>query len=60
MLEAIVLIITVMTMLFFYFGWPILRSYNSFKADRLALVKRYNRVWRSRRDLLVRNSCRQN
>ena len=53
MIEAMIVGIMLLTMIFFYFGWPVLRHYWDQKAKHEALVKRYNRLWRSRRDLLV-------
>ena len=59
MLELAVVIIAVMTVIFFYFGWPVIRHYSRYKAEREALEKRYNRLWRSRREMLVSLLFRQ-
>ena len=53
MFEELVFVFLLMTMVFAYFGWPVLRHYNNYKRERESLEKRYNRLWRSRRDLLV-------
>ena len=39
----------------FYFVYPVLRHYWDTKREREMLEKKYNRMWRSRNDLLV--SC---
>jgi hypothetical protein len=38
-----------------YLGHPVLKHYLNWRVERFDLVKRYNRLWRSRRDLLVSN-----
>ena len=53
MMEVIVGVFLVMTFLFLYFVWPILRHYFNYQKEKEQLEKRYNRLWRSRRDLLV-------
>ena len=52
-MEVIVGVFLVMTFLFLYFVWPILRHYFNYQKEKEQLEKRYNRLWRSRRDLLV-------
>ena len=52
MLEYLVVLFTILTVLM-YLAWPFIRHYNKYKHEKDLLVKRYNRIWRSRRDLLV-------
>ena len=52
MLEYLVVLLTILTVLM-YMAWPFIRHYNKYKHEKDLLVKRYNRLWRSRRDLLV-------
>ena len=53
MYEAIVAIFLVMTLLFTWLVYPVLRHYLNYQREKENLEKRYNRLWRSRRDLLV-------
>ena len=55
MFEVLVTIFLALTLVFTYLGYPVLRHYWNYQAERTSLEKRYNRLWRSRRDLLVSN-----
>ena len=53
MLELFTVIFVFFTMIVTYFGYPVIRHWLSYRRERESLEKRYNRIWRSRRDLLV-------
>ncbi len=39
--------------LFYTQVYPFIRKYRNYRKEREDLVKQYNRIWRSRKDLLV-------
>ena len=53
MLQEIILMVLAIMSALAYFFWPMVRHYYRTKNEREQLEKRYNRIWRSRRDLLV-------
>ena len=53
MYEFILLFLLSTFVVLIYLGHPVIKHYLNWKSERLELVKRYNRLYRSRRDLLV-------
>jgi len=41
--------------IFFYQIYPIVRHYMNYRKERYTLTKKYNRLYRARKDLLVSN-----
>ena len=52
-MQAIIVGFILMTLVLTWFIWPVYRHFRNTRIEREALEKRYNRLWRSRRDLLV-------
>ena len=53
MMQALIAIFCFLMLILTWFIWPIYRHYRNTNQEREQLEKRYNRLWRSRRDLLV-------
>ena len=53
MMQALIAIFCLLMLILTWFIWPIYRHYRNTNQEREQLEKRYNRLWRSRRDLLV-------
>ena len=53
MFEVLTAIFLVLTLVFTYLGYPVVRHFLDYQNERSSLEKRYNRLWRSRKDLLV-------
>ena len=53
MYEFILLLVVTLLVLFLYNAYPVYKHYMQYRTERFELVKRYNRLWRARRDLLV-------
>ena len=51
MYEFILLFLLSTFVVLIYLGHPVIKHYLNWKTERLELVKRYNRLYRSRRDL---------
>ena len=52
-MQALIAIFCLLMLILTWFIWPIYRHYRNTNQEREQLEKRYNRLWRSRRDLLV-------
>ena len=53
MFEALMIVLLCMTSLFLAYVWPTLRHFMNYRKEREMLEKKYNRLHRSRVDLLV-------
>ena len=51
--QAIAGFLLAMTLAIIWFGWPFMSHYLKAERERDSLEKRYNRLWRARKETLV-------
>ena len=51
--QAIAVFLMAMTIAILWFGWPFVSHYLKAERERDSLEKRYNRLWRARKETLV-------
>lgn len=52
MIEFVFITVFLFMLIAIYIGYPFYRHYRNYQTERAMLEKKYNRLWRSRRDLL--------
>ena len=53
MLEYICVAILALASLFVLYLWPVVRHFMNYRKERDMLEKKFNRLWKSRNDLMV-------
>lgn len=56
MYEVLIGVFAIAFMYILLYLMPVIKHYRSYTAERKALEKRHNRLWRSRKDLMVSDS----